>query len=136
MSRPADGRDAESAQVLRLNTARVGSAVVVAAFGEVDLLTAPRLADAVRDALAEPGPGPVVVDLSAVGLLASKGLGVLVTAMEDAAREREPLRVVVDYTRSVIRPLHITGLDRVLALYHTVEDALCNRPRPAAADDL
>ena len=44
---------------------------------------------------------------------------------EKAAQQwREPLRIVVDHTRPVIRPIQVTGLDDVLALFDTVEDAL------------
>jgi anti-sigma B factor antagonist len=35
-----------------------------------------------------------------------------------------PLRIVVDSTRPVIRPIEIVGLDGVLALYHDVDAAL------------
>jgi hypothetical protein len=34
------------------------------------------------------------------------------------------LRVVVDHTRPVIRPLQLTGLDRTLSLYDYREQAL------------
>ena len=39
-------------------------------------------------------------------------------------RGYQPLRVVVDENRPVVRPIEIVGLDNVLALYHSVGDAL------------
>ena len=41
------------------------------------------------------------------------------------------LRVVVDHTRPVIRPIEMTGLDDLLALYTTLDLALHHAgPRP------
>lgn len=106
-----------------------GDAVIVTAVGEIDLATAPELDVAIRAALAVPGPGPVVLDLTAVTFLASSGLGVLVDARNAATARREPLRVVVDHNRPVLNPIHIIGIDAVLALYDTVTDALHDQPR-------
>lgn len=116
-------------ELLAVTSHRDRDAVIVTATGEIDLATAPRLGTAVRAALAVPGPGPVVVDLTAVTFLASAGLGVLVDAHTAAAIRREPLRVVVDHNRPVLTPIQLVGLDAVLALYDTVTDALNNQPR-------
>ena len=35
-----------------------------------------------------------------------------------------PLRVVVDHDRPVVRPIRLSGLDAVPALFDSVEDAL------------
>jgi anti-sigma B factor antagonist len=71
------------------------------------------------------GPGRVVIlDLTRVSLLASAGLTAMWEARQTAQRLHEPLRVVVDHARPVVRPLQITGLDRWFELYHTVSDAL------------
>jgi anti-sigma B factor antagonist len=51
-------------------------------------------------------------------------LQALVDVTQAAQRRREPLRIVVDHNRPVIRPIEVTGLDEVLALFDTVEDAL------------
>jgi anti-sigma B factor antagonist len=115
--------------LLSVTSRRQGDAVIVAAAGEIDLATAPRLGAAVRDSLAVPGPGPVVVDLTDVTFLASAGLGVLVDAHASAAVRREPLRVVVDHNRPELRPIQLVGLDEVLAQYNAVTDALRDQPR-------
>ncbi|MFR9805444.1 anti-sigma factor antagonist [Pseudonocardia sp. RS010] len=111
-------------QLLRVESRRTGSATVVTVSGEVDMYTAPRLEAAVGRALADPAVGPIVVDLTNVEFLDQAGLAALVDAHRAAERQDDPLRVVVDHNRPVIRPLEITGLERVLALYHDVAEAL------------
>jgi anti-sigma B factor antagonist len=99
----------------------------VFATGEVDVLTAGRLRASVNKALREAENRPVVVDLTAVTFLGSHGLAALADAASTAQQRRDPLRVVVDVvdeTPAVIRPLQITGLDGVLSLYYSVEEAL------------
>jgi anti-sigma B factor antagonist len=113
----------EQEQLLALTTRREGEATVVTATGEVDLVTAGRLQDATAAALAEP-TAVVVVDLTHVTFLGSSGLSALVAAARAAAARREPLRVVVDHTRPVVRPIEASGLDGLLSLYTDVEDAL------------
>jgi anti-sigma B factor antagonist len=63
-----------------------------------------------------------VVDLSAVTFLGSRGIAALVGANRQS--RGEALRVVVDANRPVIRPLEVTGLDEVLALHHSVAEAI------------
>jgi anti-sigma B factor antagonist len=92
--------------------------------GEVDVMTAPRLRAALFDALADDTARAVVLDLTRVDLLASAGLSAMSEARQTAKRLNEPLRVVVDHSRPVLRPLQATGLDRWFELYHTVTDAL------------
>lgn len=95
--------------------------VVVRVRGEIEALTAPRLADAVTEAL---GRGrPVVVDLTDVTFLDSAGLTALIRVTETAEGRGEPLRLAIDHNRPVIRPIQITGLEHRLSLYHSVEDA-------------
>jgi anti-sigma B factor antagonist len=103
---------------------RIGVAVVVTVTGEVDMLTAPRLREAVRAALDDPHAREVVIDLTPVTFLSSSGLAALVQAKHDAARRGEPVRVVVDHARPVISPIKAAGLDGVLALYRRLDEAL------------
>ena len=111
-------------QLLTVSTRVQGTAVIVTAIGEVDILTTPRLRAALDGALRQAAGGPVVVDLSRVTLLASSGLHALVEAAQQAEQRREPLRIVVDYQKPVLLPIQITDLDEVLALYHSLDDAL------------
>lgn len=109
---------------LRLTHRVVDGVPVVEAVGEVDMATAPALRDAVTTALDQAPGAPCVLDLTAVTFLGSSGLTALVDATRHAQARHEPLRIVVDGTRPVIRPIQLSGLDEVLALYHTVEEAL------------
>jgi anti-sigma B factor antagonist len=93
--------------------------------GEIDLFTVERFRAAVAAGFDQLRDGEIlVIDLTEVTFLASHGLQALVDATVAARRRREPLRIVVDHTRPVIRPIEVTGLDEVLALFDTVEDAL------------
>jgi anti-sigma B factor antagonist len=98
--------------------------VVLVVHGEVDLGTGGRLTEAGADALHQAAGRPVVLDLSGLDFLSSSGLGVLV-ALDDEARDAGvPLRIVVDETRSVIRPIRTMALDEVLTLFGTVDEAV------------
>jgi anti-sigma B factor antagonist len=110
-------------ELLSVRRHRRGSAVVVTAMGEIDALTVSRLRRELDQAFAEEDVGPVVVDLTEVSFLGSRGLGALVDAHREASA-LVPLRVVVDHTRPVIRPLQMSGLIHVLTLYHYIEEAL------------
>jgi anti-sigma B factor antagonist len=98
--------------------------VVLVVHGEVDLGTGGRLTEAGKEALRQAAGRPVVLDLSPVDFLSSSGLGLLVALDDEARGAGVPLRVVVDRTRSVIRPILTMGLDDVLTLFGTVDDAV------------
>lgn len=89
--------------------------------GEVDVLTAPNLREALERAVDE-RPQLLVVDLSAVGFLGCAGLSVLVAAHQRAGW-RTCLRMVAT-EQVTVRPLRLTGLDEYLAVYGSVHDAL------------
>lgn len=92
--------------------------------GEVDLDTAPEMGRAIIDSIDQAGGGPCVLDLTAVTFLDSAGLTALLEATLHAEDQRERLGIVVDANRPVIRPIQVTGLDEVLPLYHTIDEAL------------
>jgi anti-sigma B factor antagonist len=92
--------------------------------GEVDLSTESRLRDTVSSVLEQGGAGPVILDLSAVEFLSSSGLGHLVALDEEGRRLSRPLRIVVNETRPVVHPIVTMGLDDVLSLFRTVDEAL------------
>jgi anti-sigma B factor antagonist len=114
-------------QLVNISLRRVDSALLITVAGELDTLTTPRLRAAVAEALAEAaGSALVVVDLTRVSFLGSPGLAALVDAVSTARRRGGPLRIVVDNARPVVRPIELTGLDDVLTLYETVEEALAH----------
>jgi anti-sigma B factor antagonist len=111
-------------QLLTIDQRVEDGAVVVSVRGEVDTLTAPRLRAALDEALRSAAARRVVVDLLGVTFLASAGLTALTEAAQHAEQRREPLRIVVDHHRPVVRPIQITGLDDVLTLCHDLAEAL------------
>jgi anti-sigma B factor antagonist len=111
-------------QNLTISTAPLGHASLITVSGEIDMRTAPRLRTELRDVLAEPATGPVVVDLTAVTFLSSAGLAILADAHHEARRRGRPLALVVDhFTTAVIRPLQTVGLDGLVASYSVLGDA-------------
>lgn len=100
---------------------QVDDAVVLTVAGEVDMLSAPQLAEAIRAALAA-SPPALVIDLTKVDFLASAGMTVLVTAQAEVT---PPTRfAVVANGPATSRPIKLMGLDNVLALYSTLDSAL------------
>jgi anti-sigma B factor antagonist len=103
-------------------------ALVLSIRGEIDIAATVGLRYAVNMAFQAPSGTPIVVDLTAVSYFGAVGLQTLVDAHRDAGGERQPLRIVLDRARPVITPIQITGLSRVLALYHELDDAINARP--------
>lgn len=106
---------------ITVSTENYNGAVVVVVAGDVDLLTAPKLEQTVWTAL-DTRPAVLVIDLSEVGFLASAGLGVLVK-MYNAMDGHTRLRVIAS-NRETWRPLEVTGLLEILAVYATREEAV------------
>ncbi|CKI46193.1 STAS domain-containing protein [Mycolicibacterium smegmatis] len=100
---------------------RLGDITVVAVTGTVDMLTAPKLEDAIGSA-AKSEPSAVVVDLSAVDFLASAGMGVLVAAHGELAPAVR--LVVVADGPATSRPLKLVGIADVVDLFATLDEAL------------
>jgi anti-sigma B factor antagonist len=82
---------------------------VLCVSGEVDLMTAPRLAAAVAGALAGSRPD-VVVDLARVGFIGVTGIRVLLTAAQEARRAGGGL-VVRSPSQAVRRMLDLLQVD-------------------------
>jgi|RhiMethySRZTD1v2_1073278.scaffolds.fasta_scaffold03003_12 anti-sigma B factor antagonist len=106
---------------LSLSTHTVGEHTVLEVGGEVDVYTAPRLRERLIE-LVEGGARHVVVDLSRVEFLDSTGLGVLVGALKRLRAVNGTLGLVCAHER-LLKIFRITALDRVFALYDTVEAA-------------
>jgi len=114
------GARPDQEQLMTVRTDDREDVLILTVEGDVDGLTAPRLAAAISGAYRVLAGRPLVLDLSNVQFLGSTGLRTL----RESAQGPGPLRIVVDQQRPVIRPIEIVGLDQILALYHTVADAL------------
>ncbi|MCI1018877.1 STAS domain-containing protein [Microbacterium sp. C5A9] len=94
---------------------------VIALAGRLTATGAPLLRKAVTD-LVGSGDSRIVIDMAAVQLVDSSGLGALVGALKSARVAGGDLRIaaVPDAVRTV---LHLTNLDRVLRDHPTTESA-------------
>jgi len=90
--------------------------------GEVDISTTPRVRSQLVSLLNDGDPH-LIVDLEGVCFLDSSGLGALVTALKLARSRSGELRLVCERQRSVRKVLEVTGLERVLDRYDSVEAA-------------
>jgi anti-sigma B factor antagonist len=109
-------------RMLSFRTSQSAGTTVVAVSGELDLYTAPRLREELLVALSEPLAG-LIVDLSGLAFMDSTGLGLLIGAHRRATASGAALRVVCDHP-VIVRILHVSGLDQVLAVDPTLEAAL------------
>ncbi|MFN2477875.1 MAG: anti-sigma factor antagonist [Pseudonocardiaceae bacterium] len=101
---------------------------VVTVVGEIDALTAPKLAAFLTEQLAV--AQVVVVQLDGVQFLSSAGLFVLLEANELAIQENRALRLVYS-SQTVNLALEATGLREYLSFADNVPDALKTHPDPA-----
>ena len=97
---------------------------IVRVVGEVDIETFGVFESAMLAAISDLDSAEVlVVDLLGVTFLGSVGLNGLVKLHYHCGDESISLRVVATGA-TVGRPMRITGLDMVLSMYETLEDAL------------
>ena len=97
-------------------------ATVLTVVGEVDMMTAPLLRQRLDEHFGA-DLAPIVVDLSRVEFFGSTALEVMVDAHQRANAQGRDF-VLVAGTRVVRRPLQVTELDTVLAVYDDVNQAL------------
>jgi anti-sigma B factor antagonist len=105
-----------------VSSAALGDRMIVTAHGELDAHSAPLLQAKLDPLTAAPGSS-VVIDLSDVGFIDSTGLGVLVSTLTHVREVGGRLDVVVSAPR-VLKVFTITGLNAVLALHATLDEAL------------
>lgn len=98
-----------------------GDTTVLRVGGVVDLATGPVLQEAIDDLL-DTRPAALIIDLSGVDFLASIGLQILV-ATHDRLGAAGRFAVVADGP-ATSRPIQLTRLDEVIALYPTLDEAL------------
>jgi len=103
-----------------------GSAIVVAARGELDSQTIPALHDAVTGAFDRPATARVVLDLDRIVFFGSAGVAFLTQADAEARARSIEFRLVVPPSSRVHRVLDVMGLIRLMALYPTRDEALAD----------
>jgi anti-sigma B factor antagonist len=113
---------------ISVSTERIGAIAVVHLFGELDLATVDHVEREVSAAAKD--VTALVVDLDGLSFLASTGLSLLARWSQQAEGEGFALRIVAS-RRQALRPLQITGLDGVLTIDATVDEALVAVPRRA-----
>ena len=91
--------------------------------GEVDVTTTPRVRAQLISLLSDGRPR-LVVDLEGVRFLDSSGLGALVAGLKLARSRSGELRLVCENQRSVRKVLEVTGLERVLDRYDSIDAAV------------
>jgi anti-sigma B factor antagonist len=115
---PEDGRQSATLAVEHLD-----HTVVLRIGGELDMLTVPDLQTRLSAATAGTASS-VIIDLTDVRFLGSTALNLLISMHTDLAAENRPLRLVTGEGGVVVRPLQITGLDRLLDLHPNLPAAL------------
>jgi len=109
---------------LDVNLEEVGGVTVIVLSGEVDVYSAPKLRDTIRN-LVEEGKYNLVVDLERVAFLDSTGLGVLVGGLKRVKPHQGDLGIICDQER-ILRIFRITGLTKVFPIYRTREELLAS----------
>ena len=95
---------------------------VLTVSGELDVATAPRMRGEIVRLVAD-GVTDLVLDLSGVDFIDSFGLGVLVGALKRVRSHGGRMSVVITEPR-VLGVVELTGLDRILDMSASVDDAV------------
>ena len=89
--------------------------------GDLDIGTAPQLRDALVEVI---GDGSrIVIDMEALDFLDSAGLGILVGGLKRARTHGGELELVCS-SHAVLKPIEITGLDRVFTIHRGRDERL------------
>lgn len=95
-------------------------ALVVRVSGDLDLATSPRFSDALA---AAPATRRVVIDLTSCTFLDSSGVRALVQAARKIPEGERRVDVVAG-SPAILRILEITGVDRMVPVHRSLEEAL------------
>ncbi|MGK2853592.1 MAG: STAS domain-containing protein [Microbacteriaceae bacterium] len=101
-----------------------GNVAVVHLAGRLNMVSAPKLRDAVVKAVAD-GHARLVIDLSDVEFIDSSGLGALVSGLKTTRQAGGDLRIAAP-NEQVRLVLQLTNVERVLTTYDDVGKALFN----------
>ncbi len=116
-----EGWPLSTADPITTSITRRDGAAVVSVGGEIDLSTASAFEEAIAQAL-EDNPAVLAIELRNVTFMASVGLRILAATSEKIGKLTR-IAVVADH-QAATRPIQLTGLDSVVALYPTLDEAL------------
>jgi anti-sigma B factor antagonist len=102
-------------------TATMGPLTVATLPAELDMATAPAIGEQVAAALA-PGVHAVIADMTATTFCDSAGITMLIRAKKRATAHGAELRLLLSCP-NVLRVLKIQGVDAVLPVYHSLDEA-------------
>ena len=94
--------------------------------GELDLYTAPTLRDRVL-ATVDGGRSRLIIDLDAVPFMDSSGLGAIVACLKRVRESGGDLALVTRGGSPPDKLLSLTGLDRAIPTFSSVDEALSDR---------
>lgn len=117
-------REIREGSELDIALEHLGDHSVIVLSGEVDVYSAPKLRDTIKN-LVEEGRYRIVVDLEDVAFLDSTGLGVLVGGLKRVRHHQGDLGIICKQER-ILRIFRITGLTKVFTIYSSREDLLAN----------
>jgi anti-sigma B factor antagonist len=119
---------------LELSSYREGDVTVVAASGDLDIVTSPRLDASLTEA--RRATGNVILDLSAVDFMDTSCLAVIVGHWKKLAA-RGGMLALAGARYRYTKTLWITGLADRLPMFETVAEAVaaCSAPAAAATGD-
>ncbi len=109
---------------LKVTLESLGELSLIVLEGEVDVYSAPKLRDTIRE-LVDEGRYRIVVDLEGVAFLDSTGLGVLVGGLKRVKNHQGELGIICNQER-ILRIFRITGLTKVFTIYRTREELLAS----------
>lgn len=116
-----DSQEREGAELDVLSES-VGDFTLVSLSGEVDVYSAPKLRETIRE-LVDGEKYHIVVNLENVAFLDSTGLGVLVGGLKRVKQHDGELGIICNQEK-ILRIFRITGLTKVFPIYHSREELL------------
>lgn len=102
----------------------VENGVVIYPYGEIDISNVSELQREITD-LIEKGTANIVLNLSGVEYMDSSGIGMIAFDHVKADRNKKSLKLA-SVTEDVMRILNTIGLDSILAIYDTEDEALAS----------
>jgi len=116
-----DNIEKEGAE-LDVKLENIGEFSLIGLSGEVDVYSAPKLRETIKD-LVDEGKYNIVVDLEKVAFLDSTGLGVLVGGLKRVKHHSGELGVICNQEK-ILRIFRITGLTKVFPIYRSRDELL------------